>query len=159
MFKIGDKVVYPLHGAGVIVDVQEKEVLGLSNQYFILQMPLGKIKISVPVDKIDEIGVRAIVSHEQLEGMFDVLNGKKTKMSSNWSQRYRENMEKIKSGDVEEIAVVVRNLSLTEKDKKLSTGEKKMLTSAKKMLITEIAMVKDLEPEKAEEMIDESIRL
>ncbi|MDO5689339.1 MAG: CarD family transcriptional regulator [Tissierellia bacterium] len=157
MFDIGDKVVYPLHGAGTILGVERKEILGEMKEYYIFVMPIGNIKISVPIDKMEEIGIRKVYNWEELQPVIAILEGKSTEMPENWSVRYRENLEKIKSGDVFEIARVVRNLAIREHDKGLSTGEKKMLNSAKKMLISEFAIAKDTDADSAEKLIDEAI--
>ncbi|MDO5718701.1 MAG: CarD family transcriptional regulator [Tissierellia bacterium] len=157
MFNIGDKIVYPLHGAGTIEAIEEREILGEVKKYFILIMPIGNMKISIPIDKISEIGVREVFKKEELEPVLRILEGKSTQMPDNWSQRYRENLDKIKSGDIYEIARVVRNLALREDKKGLSTGEKKMLNSARKMLVSELVIVNDLTPEEVDKMVDDAI--
>ncbi|WP_425538204.1 CarD family transcriptional regulator [Microaceticoccus formicicus] len=157
MFNIGDKVVYPLHGAGTIEAIEEKEILGEVKKYFILRMPIGNIKISIPIDKIAEIGVREVFKKEELEPVIRVLEGKGTQMPDNWSQRYRENLDKIKTGDIFEIARVVRNLSIRDYKKGLSAGEKKMLNSARKMLVSEFVIVNDQTAEEVEKLIDDAI--
>lgn len=159
MFNIGDKVVYPMHGAGIIEGIEEKEILGEKRKYYIMQMPIGDMKVMIPVDNVEEIGIREIIDREDLERVIDILKGDSTKMSQNWNRRYRANMEKIKSGDIFEIASVVRNLMLRDAEKSLSTGERKMLNSAKQMLISEIVLVSDSNQEEAERIIDESIKL
>ena len=143
MFKIGDRVVYPMHGAGVVKDVVVKDIMGKKEEYLIIMMPIGNIKISVPVENAQNIGVRDVIDVKELEEVYDVLKGNKSKMSVNWNKRYRENLEKLKKGDVLEVAEVVRNLSIMDKNKGLSTGEKKMLNSAKKMLISEMVIVEN----------------
>jgi len=158
MFNIGDKVVYPMHGAGIIEGIEEKEILGEKRKYYIMQMPIGDMKVMIPVDNVEEIGIREIIDREDLERVIDILKGDSTKMSQNWNRRYRANMEKIKSGDIFEIASVVRNLMLRDAEKSLSTGERKMLNSAKQMLISEIVLVSDSNQEEAERIIDESIK-
>lgn len=157
MFNIGDKVVYPLHGAGTIEAIEEKEILGEVKKYFILRMPIGNIKISIPIDKIAEIGVREVFKKEELEPVIRVLEGKGTQMPDNWSQRYRENLDKIKTGDIFEIARVVRNLSIRDYKKGLSAGEKKMLNSARKMLVSEFVIVNNQTAEEVEKLIDDAI--
>ncbi len=157
VFNIGDKVVYPLHGAGTIEAIEEKEILGEVKKYFILRMPIGNIKISIPIDKIAEIGVREVFSEEEIEPVIRVLEGKGTQMPDNWSQRYRENLDKIKTGDIFEIARVVRNLSIRDSKKGLSAGEKKMLNSARKMLVSEFVIVNNQSAEEVEKLIDDAI--
>ncbi len=156
MFNIGDKVVYPMHGAGVIKDIEEKNILGQKESYYIIQMP-GEVKVMVPTAKAEEIGVRNIIDGETANKVFKVLETDSTEMSMNWNKRYRDNMEKMKSGDIYEIADVVRNLSFKQKERGLSTGEKKMLLNAKQILVSELTLAENLEKDKIEEMVDDKI--
>ncbi len=126
-FKVGDKVVYPMHGAGTIEAIEEKEILGEKHRYYIMRMPIGDMKVMIPMSNVTDIGLRQTINQEEVVRVYEVLKGERTKMSQNWNRRYRANMEKIKSGDVYEVAEVVRNLSLRDKEKGLSTGERKML--------------------------------
>ena len=157
MFNIGDKVVYPMHGAGIIEEIEEKEILGEKRKYYIMKMPIGDMKVMIPVDNVEEIGIREIIDDEDLGKVLKILQGDMTKMPQNWNRRYRINMEKIKSGDIFEIASVVRNLMLRDAEKGLSTGERKMLNSAKQMLISEIVLVSDIEQDETEKIIDEAV--
>lgn len=157
MFNIGDKIVYPMHGAGIIEGIEEKEILGDKRKYYIMKMPIGEMKVMIPVDNVEEIGIREIINDEDFEKVITVLEGDKTKMPQNWNRRYRANMERIKSGDIFEIAAVVRNLMLRDAEKGLSTGERKMLNNAKQMLISEIVLVSDKSQEDAEKLIDEAV--
>ncbi|NLV89380.1 MAG: CarD family transcriptional regulator [Tissierellia bacterium] len=157
MFNIGDKVVYPMHGAGVIEGIEEKEILGEKRKYFIMRMPIGDMKVMVPVDNVEEVGVREIIDKQDLDKVISILKGNKTDMPQNWNRRYRINMDKIKSGDIFEIAVVVRNLLKLDMEKGLSTGEKKMLSSAKQMLLSEMVLVSEFDMEKIEELIIEAV--
>ncbi|SCL89926.1 CarD family transcriptional regulator [Sporanaerobacter sp. PP17-6a] len=157
MFNIGDKIVYPMHGAGIIIAIEEKEILGEKRKYYIMKMPIGDMRVMIPVDNIEEIGIREIISDKEIKEVFNVLKGNITKMPQNWNRRYRLNMNKIRSGNVFEIASVVRNLMIRDKQKGLSTGERKMLNSAKQMLISEIVLVVGRNPEEAEELIEEAV--
>jgi len=157
MFNIGDKIVYPMHGAGIIEGIEEKEILGEKRKYYIMKMPIGDMKVMIPVDSVNEIGVREIISNEEIGRVINILKGEKTSMPQNWNRRYRANMEKIKSGDIFEIAVVVRNLMLRDAEKTLSTGERKMLNNAKQMLISEIVLATDYTQEETEKLIDEAV--
>lgn len=157
MFNIGDKIVYPMHGAGIIIAIEEKEILGEKRKYYIMKMPIGDMRVMIPVDNIEEIGIREIISDKEIKEVFNVLKGNITKMPQNWNRRYRLNMNKIRSGNVFEIASVVRNLMIRDKQKGLSTGERKMLNSAKQMLISEIVLVVGRDPEEAEELIEEAV--
>lgn len=157
MFKIGDKIVYPMHGAGIITGVDIKEILGEKREYYIIQMPIGDMKVLVPVDNVEEIGVRYIIAEDKMEGVIDILRGHKTAMPQNWNRRYRANMDRIKTGDINEIAAVVRNLTIMDNQKGLSTGERKMLTNARQMLLSELVLVSDLSAEKVEKIVEEAI--
>lgn len=157
MFNIGDRIVYPMHGAGIIENIEEKEILGEMRRYFIMRMPIGDMKVMVPVDNVEEVGVREIIAREEMEEVVDVLKGNKTDMPQNWNRRYRLNMDKIKSGDIFEIAAVVRNLMILDLEKGLSTGERKMLNDAKQMLVSEMVLVCDLDLEEVENLIEEAV--
>ena len=153
MYNIGDRIVYPMHGAGVIKEIEEREILGEMRQYYVLKLPHGDMKIMIPVDKCDEIGVRDVIEEKDVDMVLDVLGAPSTPMPSNWNHRNRENMEKLKTGDIKKVAEVVRNLTRVESTKHLSTGEKKMLTNAKQILSSEFILALDIDHDKAEEMI------
>ncbi|WP_206459921.1 CarD family transcriptional regulator [Anaerovorax sp. IOR16] len=157
MFTIGEKIVYPMHGAGVIETIEEKKILGESRRYYILKLSCSDIKIMIPVDTSNDIGVRGIVSEEKLSCVFEILHSKSSVMSTNWNRRYRENMEKLKTGEIEEVAEVVRDLTRCERDKKLSTGEKKMLINANQILVSEIILVKDIDQDAATAIVDAAV--
>jgi CarD family transcriptional regulator len=157
MFIIGDRIVYPMHGAGIIEEIEEKQILGESRNYYILRVPCGDMKIMIPIESCEEIGVRAVISVEEINEVIDVLGADSSEMSNNWNRRYRENMEKLKTGDIFNVAEVVRNLMRTDKEKKLSTGEKKMLSNAKQILISELILVKNIDHEAAEKIINSAI--
>lgn len=157
MFNIGDKIVYPMHGAGIIVAIEEKEILGEKRKYYVMQMPMGDMKVMVPIDNVEQIGIREVVDSNEIEQVLAVLSDNKTKMPQNWNRRYRANMDKIKSGDIYEIACVVRNLIIRDREKGLSTGERKMLNSAKQMLISEIVLSKGLGQAETEKLIEEIV--
>ncbi len=156
MFNVGDKVVYPMHGAGTIEGIEEKDILGEKQAYYIIKMP-GEVKVMVPTSKAEGIGVRDIIDKETAGKVFKVLQTDSTEMSMNWNKRYRDNMEKMKSGDVYEVADVVRNLSFKQKEKGLSTGEKKMLMNAKQILVSELTLAGNEDREKVEELVDDTI--
>lgn len=157
MFDIGDKIVYPMHGAGTIESIEEKEILGEKRKYYIMRMPIGDMKVMVPIDNVEEVGVREVINEMEMKRVIEVLKGDRTSMPQNWNRRYRINMDKIKSGDVFEIAGVVRNLMLLDIEKGLSTGERKMLSDAKQMLVSEIVLSSDLTIEETEELVVETI--
>ena len=156
MFNIGDKIVYPMHGAGVIDSIEEKDILGEKQSYYILKMP-GEVKVMVPVDKAEQVGVRNIIDKTSADKVFSVLSQDETEMEKNWNKRYRDNMDKLKSGDIYEIADVVRNLSFKHKEKGLSTGEKKMLENAKQILVSELVLAEQSNKDEMEELVDNKI--
>lgn len=155
MFKVGDKVVYPMHGAGVIEAIEEREFLGQKRQYYVMRMPIGDMRVMVPTDATEEVGLRQVISQEDVEQVLAILRGPKTKMSNNWNRRYRANMEKIKSGSAFEVAEVVRNLIQRDKEKGLSSGEKKMLDNARQILVSELVLAQDIGEEEAENLVDQ----
>lgn len=157
MFNIGDKIVYPMHGAGIIEAIEEKEILGKKRKYYVMRLPLGDMKVMVPIDNTEDIGLREVINDQEFAHVLDILSGQKSVMSQNWNRRYRANMEKIKSGDIYEVAEVVRNLMLLDREKGLSTGERKMLNSAKQILVSEFSLVRDLNEEQVEEMIGNTL--
>ena len=159
MFKVGDKIVYPMHGAGIIDAIERIDFMGEEKEYYILKMPIGDMDISIPSDKMGEMNIREIISVEEGREVLEILDDKPTEMNSNWTKRYRDNQEILKTGDVFEIAKMVRNLSLLDSDKGLSTTEKKLLNRARRILASELVMAGSLDKEEAEKMIDESIGL
>lgn len=154
MYSVGDKIVYPMHGACIIDGIEEKEILGEKEEYYILRFPFGKMRVMVPIKKVDEVGIREIISKEEIEDVMRVLKGDQTKMPSNWNRRYRYNMDKIRSGDIYQVADVVRNLMIRDRDKGLSTAERKLLTNAKRILVSEIALSKDAEEQDVIDLVD-----
>ena len=156
MFKIGDKVVYPMHGAGDIVSIEDKAILDEIQSYYIIKMP-GEVKVMVPTAKAEEIGVRPIVDKETAGKVMKILEQDSTEMSMNWNKRYRDNMDKLKTGDIYEVADIVRNLSFKQKDKGLSTGEKKMLLNAKQILVSELVLVESRDKQEVEEEVENVI--
>jgi CarD family transcriptional regulator len=158
MFNVGDKIVYPMHGAGTIDAIEEKDILGEKQAYYIIKMP-GEVKVMVPTAKAEEIGVRNIINKESAGKVFEILEENETEMSNNWNKRYRDNMEKMKSGDIYEVADVVRNLAFKQKEKGLSTGEKKMLNNAKQILVSELVLAEHASQDEVEKLIDNKITM
>ena len=154
MFKVGDRVVYPMHGAGIIEAIEEKEILGQKRQYYVLRLPMGDIKLMIPTDNVEETGLREVISQEEVPKVLKVLRERKVTMCSNWNRRYRANLEKIKSGNIYEVAEVVRNLVLREKEKGLSSGERRMLDSARQILISELVLAQGKEEEEVASLLD-----
>ena len=145
MYAIGDKILYPMHGAGIVETIEEKEILGELRQYYVLNVSWGDMKMMIPVDTCDGIGVRYIISKDEIQNVIGVLQAETSEMSGNWNRRYRENMEKMKTGDILQVAEVVRNLIRTERRKKLSAGEKKMLANARQILQSELVLAGDMD--------------
>jgi CarD family transcriptional regulator len=157
MYKIGDKIVYPMHGAGIIEQIEQKVILGERREYYVLRVPCGDMKIMIPVDKSDDIGVRSVISAQEMNDVLAILRGESTEMSANWNRRYRENTDKLKTGDAREVAEVLRNLLRTDREKTLSTGEKKMLSSARQILVSEMILASDLDPAEADKLIGSTV--
>lgn len=156
MYNVGDKVVYPMHGAGVIDAIEEKEILGEKQSYYILKMP-GEVKVMVPILTAKEHGIRNVIDKAEAEKVINILEQDETEMEKNWNKRYRDNMDKMKSGNIYEIADVVRNLSFKQKEKGLSTGEKKMLHNAKQILVSELVLAEHSTQDEVEELVDNKI--
>ncbi len=158
MFNVGDKIVYPMHGAGTIDSIEEKNILGENQAYYVIKMP-GEVKVMVPTAKAEQIGVRNVIGKEEAEKVISILGEDETQMSQNWNKRYRDNMEKMKSGSIYEVADVVRNLSFKQKEKGLSTGEKKMLNNAKQILVSELVLAEHASQDEVEELIENKINV
>lgn len=154
MYNIGDKIVYPMHGAGVIESIEEQEILGSKQSYYVVKIPVGDMKVLIPTKNVRDIGIREVISEQDADKVFTVLESRGANANSNWNKRYRENMVKIKSGNIYEVADVVKSLMLREKEKGLSTGERKMLSSAKQILISELVLVKNMNPIEIEDIIN-----
>ncbi len=158
MFNVGDKIVYPMHGAGTIDSIEEKDILGEKQAYYILKMP-GEVKVMIPTNKAEQVGVRNIIDKEEASKVMAILGENETEMSQNWNKRYRDNMDKMKSGDIYEVADVVRNLSFKQKEKGLSTGEKKMLSNAKQILVSELVLAEHASQEEVEKLVENKINI
>ena len=140
MFKVGDKVVHPMHGAGVIDRIVEEKVGGVNQKYYVFTMPMGGLVLKIPVEKSDRIGLRAVVDGSYAEKVFDAVSELQVDSTSSWTHRYRENMERLKSGDLFEVARVIKGLTLRDAQRGLSTGERKMLHNAKHIFISEMVL-------------------
>lgn len=157
MFNIGDKVVYPMHGAGIIEAIEEREILGKVKQYYILRMPIGDMKLMIPVSTVDEVGLRQVVDSETVQMVLEELRKQRAVSTANWNRRYRAHLEKLKTGDIFAIAEVVRNLIHRDQDKGLSTCERKMLDTARQILISELALARDIDPDGAMNLLAENV--
>lgn len=157
MFQIGDKVVHPMHGAGIVDSIVQKKVNGVMRDYYVLKLPVRAMVVMVPTENCEEIGVRPIVDKEQADRVLAAIPDIPVEMTQNWNRRYRENMERLKSGDLFEVARVVKGLMLRDVDRGLSTGERKMLHSAKQILISEIVMCQSSSYEDVEARINSAL--
>lgn len=159
MFNIGDKIVYPMHGAGVIESIEEREILGHKQNYYVMKMPVGDMKVMIPTLNCEEIGIREIIDSCDIDKVYEILQEQDLNVTSNWNKRYRENMIKIKSGSIYEVADVVRILMIREREKGLSTGEKKMLNSARQILISELVLAGDMDQLQIEAVINDFLKV
>ncbi|OEH86301.1 CarD family transcriptional regulator [Desulfuribacillus stibiiarsenatis] len=157
MFNVGDKVVYPMYGAGVIESIEEKEILGETRSYYVMRMPVGDMKVMIPISNVQNIGLRDVVDASSINCVIDSMRHEEQDLSINWNQRYRANMDKVKSGDIFKVAEVVRSLMLREREKGLSTGERKMLENAKQIFVSELVLVKEIDEVEAMCIITEMI--
>lgn len=141
MLAVGDKVVYPMHGAGIIEAVEEHEVMGERREYFILTMPCGGMRVMIPLDNVEHIGLREVICEAEVAKVFCTLRTAAPQPCINWNRRFNLNLAKIKSGNIHEVAEVVRNLTLQDRVKKLSTGERRLLDTARQILVSELVLV------------------
>ncbi len=148
-FDVGDRVVYPHHGAAVIVKREKRKIDGKSLEYLVLQMAHGELTLSVPVDKADDVGMRPPIGSEEVEDLFELLGKKDIREPANWSRRFKNHQEKLKSGDVYQVAEVVRNLALRDQSKGLSAGEKSMFVKARSVLVSELSFALDVSEDEA----------
>jgi CarD family transcriptional regulator len=155
VYSVGDRVVYPMHGAGLIEAIEEREILGEKDHYYIMRLQMGDMKVMVPRGSAEEVGLRPIIDSDQVPKVYEVLKAEATPMSQNWNRRYRANMEKMKTGDIFVVAEVVRNLGIRDREKGLSTGERRMLDNAKQILASELAMVEGRSLEEVTSGIEE----
>jgi CarD family transcriptional regulator len=156
LFEIGDKVVYPHHGAAVIERVEERDLLGEMREYYILKLAYGELTLMVPTDSTEDVGLREVTPAKEMPKVFKVLKkNEPTTNTTNWSRRFKANVEKLKSGDIYQVADVVRSLHQRDKEKGLSAGEKRMLNKARQILVSELTFSKNCNEEEAEALLDE----
>ena len=157
MFQVGDKIVHPMHGAGVIDSIVTKKVNGVVRDYYILKLPVGGMLVMIPTSNSEEIGVRPVVDKDEADRLIASMPDIEVDMTQNWNRRYRENMMRIKSGDLLEVAKVVKGLMLRDVDRGLSTVERKMLHSAKQILISELVLSQNTSYEDVEARINTAL--
>jgi CarD family transcriptional regulator len=155
-FSEGDRVVYPNHGAGCVSKIEERTILGECRRYYVVYLPGAELTVSVPAE--GETGLRACADEESVAEALGLLGGEVTEMPSNWNHRLKHNQGKIKSGEIHQVAEVVRNLSRYGADSGLSTGERTMLMKARQILSSEVALVKNVEPAEAERLVDDALK-
>jgi CarD family transcriptional regulator len=154
-YRVGETVVYPHHGAAVIERREKRLLQGEERDYLVLRLTYGDLTLMVPADATEEVGLRSVVSKKQVDQVLALLRRRDGQMPTNWSRRFKANYEKLRSGDIFEVAEVVRNLSLREQEKGLSAGEKRMLTKAKQILVSELSAAIKKSDEETEVLIDE----
>lgn len=157
MFSIGDLVVHPMHGAGVIDSIVQERIAGVAQEYYVFKMPLGGLVLKIPVANSEAIGVRPIVSSEEAEKLLNAIPSLEIETSNNWNKRYQENLRRLKSGDLYEVARVIRALMHRENHRGLSTGERKMLHNAKQIMISEIVLSEHAEYKDVEARVDRAM--
>jgi CarD family transcriptional regulator len=154
LYKVGDKVVYPHHGAGTVVKKEKREVLGEKREYLTIKILHNDMTVNVPSENAEKVGLRKVIGEDMVKVVVKALTGGGTQMPKNWNRRFKHNRDKMKTGDILELAEVVRNLSLRDHEKGLSTGEKQMFVKAKKILASELMYAKDMDEEEAAEWLD-----
>ncbi len=154
---IGKRIVYPMHGAGEIVGIEEQEVEGTKNSYYVLRLPLGNLKLMLPVDKVEEIGLRDIIDKNKLPEVADTLSAEAERAVGSWNKRYHANLDKMKTGNILDVATVARNLERQNLKKKLSSGERRILDLARQILISELVFVMEQDSDAVSTWVDEQI--
>lgn len=159
LFQIGDKIVYPMHGAGVIEAIEEKEIQGEKRQYYVVKIPISNMKVMIPTGNATESGIRRIADKSTMEEVLHLFHVQESDDSLSWKQRYNVNMEKMKLGALQEGAEVVRDLMRRNKEKALNTSEKQMLDNAQRILISELVLIKDITEIQATALLNERINM
>ena len=154
MYQIGEKIVHPLYGAGVIESLEEKEIDGTMQTYYVLQIPVGNLKVMISAAKAITHGIRGIHHKDEIEAIISSIIDTEIDMPDNWNQRYKENIERIKSGQLSEVSLVYRSLLLRERERGLSTAEKKLMTTAKQIILSELILSKDIDRLEAETLLE-----
>jgi CarD family transcriptional regulator len=155
LYKVGDKVVYPHHGAGTVVKKESREILGQKREYLTIKILHNDMTVNVPSENADQVGLRKVIDEDLVSKVLKALTGNGTVMPKNWNRRFKHNRDKMKTGDIFELAEVVRNLSLRDHEKGLSTGEKQMFVKAKKILVSELMYAKEMDEEEAALWLDD----
>ena len=154
MFEVGDKVVYPHHGAGTVVKKEKREILGQTREYLTIQILHNDMTVNVPVENAEQVGLRTVIDEDLVNTVVKALTAGESEMPKNWNRRFKHNRDKMKTGDIFELAEVVKNLSLRDHEKGLSTGEKQMFVKAKKILASELMYAKAVDEDEAAEWLE-----
>ena len=154
MFEVGDKVVYPHHGAGTVVKKEKREILGQTREYLTIQILHNDMTVNVPVENAEQVGLRTVIDEDLVNTVVKALTAGESEMPKNWNRRFKHNRDKMKTGDIFELAEVVKNLNLRDHEKGLSTGEKQMFVKAKKILASELMYAKAVDEDEAAEWLD-----
>jgi len=154
LFDVGDKVVYPHHGAGTVVKKEKREVLGQTREYLTIQILHNDMTVNVPVENAEQVGLRTVIDEDLVNTVVKALTAGESEMPKNWNRRFKHNRDKMKTGDIFELAEVVKNLSLRDHEKGLSPGEKQMFVKAKKILASELMYAKAVDEEEAAEWLE-----
>ncbi len=157
MYKIGAKVVYPLHGVGVISSIEDKTVLGETRSYYIIKLSISDMTVMIPITRSDELGLRSVVTSRDVKEALRLIEGETTEMDEDWKTRYQHNFEKIKSGSIFDVAEVVRNLFHRNRIKELSIMEKKLYENAFRLLVDEISYVKNMRKDDVQNIVSERL--
>ena len=157
MYKIGDQIAHPLHGAGVISGIETRRINGQNRDYYMMHIPVGDMTVMIPTETCDIIGIRPVIDADRADIILDSIPDIEVTSNQNWNKRYRENMVRIKSGDLLEVAAVIKSLVFRDNERGLSTGERKMLHSAKEILISEIVLSQCVSYEDVEERINKAL--
>lgn len=158
MYKIGDKILYPMHGAGIIRQIEKKEILGELKEYYIMNIACGNMEVMIPVETCDKIGVRPVVAPEKIDEVVAVMKEESSAAIGNWNKRYRDNTEKIKTGDIIKVAEIFRNLLRADENGKISAGEKKMLNNTRKILLSEIMLSLNISEDEARDIVEYAVK-
>ena len=156
-FHIGDKIVHPMYGAGVLESMVQKKVDGVMREYYIMRLPKRSMVVMIPTESCEEIGVRPVMDQSQADRLLAAIPTIQVEMTSNWNHRYRENLERLKSGDLLEVTRVVKGLTARESKRGLSTGERKMLLAARQILISELVLSQSMSYEAVEQQLDTAL--
>ena len=156
-FNIGDRIVYPMHGAGVIESIEESIIMGEKKRYYILKIPVGNMSVMIPMESAEKIGIREVISEKEADKVLKEFENCPSDATNNWNKRYRENLSRIKSGNIFEIVGVCKCLMVRDKSHGLSTGERKMLANVKQIIISELVIAKKTTQQEIEKLLNSII--